>query len=502
MTDKASTDAAPSPQTEFRLRDKRHIGLGVMALTEVWERVAYYGMRAILVLFLVDAVQGFALEEDYAASIYGLFLSTAYMTSLLGGWFGDRVFGTTKAVIAGALFLIAGNSFMAMAPSPNVFFFGMLLLVLGISLLKPNISAIVSFLYPAGGAERDTAFYIFFLSTIVGALIGPFIVAGVADAYGYQAGFWCAAAGMTLGLIQLFVAIRIGLVKLSWGAASAIKKTDRARIAVIGVTIAAILGVASLILSGAVSVDIRTILDSIGFVLLAFAVGYFCYFFFFSDLTREEKKSVGGLLILFCGSILFYMGFSQPGSSFNLFALRFTDRTIFGYEVPTGYFQSISPAFTLLLAPFVSSLWLKLEKAGKNPPVVAKFSLSLFFSGAAFLIMAWAARAAAGGELVSPLWLTTVYFVQTFSEIILIPIGLSFVTKLMPERYVGQGMGIWFLSVSIGYLIGGRLAGGIDYSSAGGMVTPFIVVGCVFLAGAAILAFAVRPARPLFQRVE
>ena len=502
MTENATTGDKP----KLRLLDRRHAGLGVMAATEVWERLAYYGMRAILVLFLVDAVQGFGLDEERTASVYGLFLSTAYMTSLVGGWFGDRVFGATRAVIVGALFLIAGNSVMAAAPSPNVFYFGILLLVLGISLLKPNISAIISFLYPQGGSERDTAFYIFFLSTIVGALIGPFVVAGVAEAYGFQAGFWCAAIGMSVGLVQLFAAIRFGLVRLDLGAVNeGGRGGTRFSRTTIGIVVATLLGIctaAYVILSGAVAVDISRILDSIGVLLLVFAIGYFSFFFFFSDLTSEEKKGVGGLLILFLGSVIFYMGFSQPGSSFNLFALRFTDRTVFGYEIPAGYFQSITPAFTLLLTPFISGLWLRLDARGKNPPVVAKFSLALFCSSIAFLIMAGAAAAGGGDRLVSPFWLVAVYFVQTISEVVLIPVGLSFVTKLMPTRYVGQGMGVWFLSVSIGYTIGGRFAGAIDYSSASAMATPFAAVGGVFLVGAVALAFAVRPARALFARVE
>ena len=480
-----------------------HPGLAVMALTEIWERLAYYGMRAILVLFLVDTVQGFSLEADYAAAIYGLFLSVAYMTSLLGGWFGDRVFGSAYAIVAGSLFLISGNAVLAFAPTPSVFYFGLFLIVLGLSLLKPNISAIISFFYPEGGARRDTAFYIFYLSINFGALIGPFLTAGVAAVYGFRAGFACAAVGMALGLAQLLLAFRSGVVTGDVGRRGTHKPPLGAGTKVaIAAIIAAILVMSFLLLFGGVSISIATIMDAISVLLFIFAVGYFVFLFYWAGLTAEEKKGVGGLLLLFLGATLFYMGYSQPGSSWNLFTLQYTNRMIGDFEIPTGWFQGINPAFTFLLAPLIARLWVQLDSQGKNPPVIAKFAISLFCLAASFAVIGFAALAAADGALASPIWLLVTYLIQTCAEIILIPIGLSFVTKLMPARYVGQGMGIWFLSVSIGYLLGGRFAGTMDYSSAEAMAGPFLVFAGI-LAVAAICLFAVlRPARPLFANVE
>ena len=478
-----------------------HPGLAVMALTEVWERLAYYGMRAILVLFLVDTVQGFSLDPEYAAAIYGLFLSVAYMTSLLGGWFGDRVLGSAYAIVAGSIFLIAGNGVLAFAPTPNVFYFGLFLIVLGLSLLKPNISAIISFLYPEGGARRDTAFYIFFLSINFGALIGPFLTAGVAAIYGFRAGFACAAIGMACGLIQLIFALRNGVVTGDLGR-HAPKKISVATKAAIAASVAGALAVSYVLLFGGVSISIDTIMNAISILLLIFAVGYFAFLFTRAGLTPEEKKGVGGLLILFLGATVFYMGYSQPGSSWNLFTLEYTDRMIGDFEIPTGWFQGINPAFTFILTPLIAGLWVRLDAHGKNPPVIAKFGVALLCLASSFAIIGFAALSAADGALASPIWIVLTYLIQTCSEIILIPIGLSFVTKLMPARYVGQGMGVWFLSVSIGYLLGGRFAGAIDYSSAGAMAGPFLIFAGVLAAAAVCLFIVLRPARPLFANVE
>lgn len=479
-------------------------GLAVMALTEVWERLAYYGMRAILVLFLVDTAQGFSLDGDYAASLYGLFLSIAYMTSLLGGWFGDRVLGTAQAIVLGSVFLIAGNAVLAFAETPNVFYFGLfVLIVAGISLLKPNISAMIAFLYPEGGSRRDTAFYLFFLAITVGALLGPFVTATVAEPWGFRAGFAAAAVGMALGFLQLVFALKAGVVRNKRPEQDrSFQGFSRTTKWVVTITILSLLLASGIVLFAEIEVEISRLMDVLTGLLLCSAVGYFGYFLFLGDLSSEEKKGVLGVLVLFVGATLFYLGFSQPGSSFNLFALRFTDRTVGDFEIPTGWFQGSIPAFTLLLTPFFASLWLRLEKGGKNPPVVAKFSLALLLMGLTFLVLSFAAMAASDGKMVSPIWLMAAYFVQTCSEIILIPIGLSFFTKLMPDRYVGQGMGIWFLSVSIGYMLGGRFAGSIDYSTAGGMTYPFLCVAILFTVAGAILLAVVRAVRPLYRNVE
>ncbi len=479
-----------------------HPGLAVMAMTEVWERLAYYGMRAILVLFLVDTAQGFSLEADYAASVYGLFLSVAYMTSLMGGWFGDRVLGSVHAILLGAILMMIGNFILAFSPELNIFYLGLFFIVLGLSLLKPNISAVISFFYPEGGARRDTAFYIFYLAINVGALIGPFVVGGVAEIWGFRAGFACASVGMILGIVQLIFALRIGTVSAGLGGRKEGEALGPITRAVVGVCVAVVIAIILLLLFANISIEISLILDGIGIFLLFIAVGYFSFLFLSRDLSRREKMNVGGLLILFFGAILFYLGLSQPGSSFNLFTLKYTAKTVWGFDIPTGWFQAINPAFTLLMTPFFTWLWVHLDRDGRNPPVVAKFALAIMFTALAFAAIGVAASGVTEGALASPWWLVFVYWAQTCAEIILIPIGLSFVTKLMPDRYVGQGMGIWFLSVSIGYLLGGRYAGAMDYTSSASMGQQFLWIAGVFAVSSVILFAVVKLVRPLFSEVE
>ncbi|MEM8987603.1 MAG: peptide MFS transporter [Pseudomonadota bacterium] len=479
-----------------------HPGLGVMAMTEIWERLAYYGMRAILVLFLVDTAQGFSLDEDYAASVYGLFLSVAYMTSLMGGWFGDRVLGSVQAIMLGAIFMMIGNFILALSAELNVFYLGLFFIVLGLSLLKPNISAVISFLYPEGGARRDTAFYIFYLAINVGALIGPFVTATAAAMYGFRAGFACAGIGMILGIAQLAFAIKFKTVTLDLGAANSGGRIGQRTKLVAWACVALVVAMILLILFGDMEVEINAILDGIGVFLLFVAIGYFSFLFLSKDLTIQEKKGVGGLLILFFGAILFYLGLSQPGSSFNLFTDDYTNKTIWGFDIPTGWFQAINPAFTLLLTPFFTWLWVNLDEKDKNPPVVAKFAIAIMCTAVAFAAIGYAALNVTEDALASPWWLVLTYFAQTCAEIILIPIGLSFVTKLMPDRYVGQGMGIWFLSVSIGYLLGGRYAGAMDYDSSVAMGQQFLWISGVFAISSIIMFAIVRVVRPLFKEVE
>ncbi len=480
----------------------QHPGLLVMSMTEIWERMAYYGMRAILVLYLVDTDQGFSLDKDYAAAMFGLFLSMAYMTSLLGGWIGDRVLGATSAIILGAVFLMLGNFTLALAPELNLFYLGLFFIVIGISLLKPNISAVISFLYPEGGARRDHAFYIFYLAINLGALFGPFVTAGVSSVYGYRAGLACAGFGMVLGIAQLIFALQRGAISLRLGQPETRRPLSFLERAVIGGTAIAVVAVAAAIVFGDIRLDINSVIDLVSIFLLFLAVGYFGFLFFIGDLTSDEKKNVGGLLILFFGAVLFYLGLSQPGSSFNLFTLEYTNRVVRGYEIPTGWFQAINPAFTLLLTPLFAKLWLDLAAKDANPPVAGKFAIAIACTAAAFASIGVAALLVTEGRLASPLWLVLTYFAQTCAEIILIPIGLSFVTKLMPDRYVGQGMGIWFLSVSIGYLLGGRYAGAFDYSDTTAMGVQFLTLATAFGVAAVLLAVLIRPARPLFARVE
>jgi len=438
-------------------------GLMVLFFTEMWERFSYYGMRGILILYMVASIDngGFGMDDTTAAAIYGLYTALVYLLALPGGWLADRIFGQQKSVFYGGLLIAAGNYMLAI-PTLREFFFpaGLLSVVFGTGLLKPNVSAIVGELYPEGGARRDAGFSIFYMGINVGALFGPLICGFFGEGINWHLGFLAAAIFMSLGLVQYKFNLKhfgeAGLLKeQSPESISKAKKNFLYGIlAVVGLTV---------ILTLAHNMEIITLTlqgmaAATGVIILALAAFYFLYVIFFMHLETIEKKRVGVIFFLFLGAALFWSGFEQAGSSMNLFAERLTDRVVFGFEAPASWLQTINPLFIIIFAPLFGSLWVWL--GSKNPSIPAKFGLGLFMLGVGFLVMMWGATYTdPNGPGVSPAWLISTYFLHTTGELCLSPVGLSSVTKLSPKPLVGQMMGTWFMGAALGNLIAGLVAG-------------------------------------------
>jgi POT family proton-dependent oligopeptide transporter len=436
-------------------------GLATLFLTEMWERFTYYGMRALLVLFLVDSLAngGFALDDRTATAVYGLYISATYIVCLPGGWIGDRLIGAQRAVIYGGVLLMIGNALLAIPGSAALFYCGLLVIVLGVGLLKPNISALVAQMYPEGGAARDAGFTIFYMGINLGAFIGPLVTAWLAQEYGWRAGFGSAAVGMVLGLLQ-FGATRHYLGAAGREPHRAVGDANRRRdwiTLVVGCAALALLLIATL--TGGVAFEPLTLARNAIWVIVAMAVGYFAWLFLLAGLTGIEKQRVIVILVLFIACALFWSGFEQTGASLNLFADRYTDRVLGGFEIPAGWFQSVNPIFIIAFAPLFSMLWIALAKRNLDPAAPAKFAFGLILMGLGFLVMYGAARVVADGAMAGASWLVMTYLLHTFGELCLSPVGLSTTTKLAPERFVGQMLGLWFLATSLGNLLAGLIAG-------------------------------------------
>jgi proton-dependent oligopeptide transporter, POT family len=455
-------------------------GLMTLFFTEMWERFSFYGMRALLILFMTTAIMdgGLGFDDKTSGAIYGLYTMGVYLLALPGGWFADRLFGLKRSVWYGGIIIALGHFTMALPGifnlaggesavkesltllDTNSFYMGLILIVIGTGLLKPNISSIVGQLYPAGSSKRDAGFSIFYMGINLGAFIAP-IACSTLAIYDWHLGFGLAGLGMVFGLIQY----RMTSSNLDGYGDDIVIETEK------GVSdrknlIRILFGIGSLVLLvlallflGLIPINVLALAGASGTIIAIVAFVYLGYVILFGGLSQDDRNKVGVIAILFLFSALFWSGFEQAGSTLNLFAERFTDRNFLGWEIPAGYFQSVNSMFIIIFAPFFGALWVWLGRRNLEPNSPLKFAMGLILLGMGFLVMYFAAKIAASGDLAAPTWLIFTYLLHTFGELSLSPVGLSLVTKLAPAKYGGQMMGIWFLSVSLGNLFAGLIAG-------------------------------------------
>jgi POT family proton-dependent oligopeptide transporter len=451
-------------------------GLATLFFTEMWERFAYYGMRALLILFMTAATDHVVLGADggilrsnpglgydigMAAAIYGLYTSLVYILTLPGGWIADNLWGQRKAVFVGGCFIAAGQLSMVL-PNTFTFFFGLVLVIFGTGLLKPNVSTVVGELYPEGGARRDAGFSIFYMGINLGAWLGPLVTGFFGEQYNWHWGFGVGAIGMILGLIQYKAGDKYlgecGYLKPD-AAAKNVASMSRNFFTGFFAVMAGIVGFGYLVSIGTIPVTLTQIATYMGYGVLILVAAYFVYLWMFGGHTAEENKRLGVIFWLFLMIAVFWSGFEQAGSSLNLFAQDMTNRTVFGWLVPASYFQSVNPVFIILLAPAFGSLWLWLDRVKANPSLPLKAGLGLLGLSLGFFVIAWGAANASAETPVTAAWLIVTYFLHTCGELCISPIGLSAITKLSPEKRVGQMMGIWFVGAALGNLFAGLVAG-------------------------------------------
>lgn len=469
-------------------------GLATLFFTEMWERFTYYGMRAILLLFLVASIQdgGLGIDDKTGSSIYGLYISGTYLLNLAGGWIADRLIGAQKAVIWGGVLIMIGNGCLAVG-SPQLFFLGLVIIMFGTGLLKPNVSAIVAQLYPEGGSRQDAGFSIFYMGINLGSFLGSTLVPLLAHAYGWNIGFGAPALGMLFGLIQ-FSATRhyLGQAGMAPGIQSTSESATRKAWTAVAVLTVAILGIALAAIFGYISINPNALLTGSFWAMVIFATSYFTYLLFFAGLDSAERKRVLVMIALFVACATFWAGYEQTGASLNLFADRYTDRHIFGWEMPAGVMQNINPMFIILFAPIFAALWIQLGKRNLDLTSPAKFAVGLVFMGLGFLVMFFASQYVVAGEKVLPTWLIFTFLFHTFGELCLSPVGLSSMAKLAPARFVGQALGVWFLATAIGNNLAGQISGEFDASNIAAMPQQYLNIFWWGVIGGAVM-FAITP---------
>jgi POT family proton-dependent oligopeptide transporter len=461
-------------------------GLSTLFFTEMWERFSYYGMRALLILFMTAplAAGGLGFDTASAGAVYGLYTSMVYMATLPGGWVADRLIGQRRAVLYGGIVIALGHFSMAL-PSLTTFYLGLFLIVIGTGLLKGNVSVIVGQLYAERDQRRDAGFSIFYMGINLGAFIAPLVCGYLGQQVNWHLGFGAAGIGMTLGVVQYVLGGKYlgeaGVHPAPAASPAAFEQLRKQTLLWTGIAVAALVAFAVAAYTGALRITASQVADGAGYFLLISTVAFFGWLFFGGDWTREERKRLYAIGIFFLAAALFWSVFEQAGSTLNLFADRDTQTSLFGWSFPSSWFQSLNSLYLIALAPVFAWIWIRL--GSREPSTTAKFAVGLIFVGAGFGILVIAARLAQNGQQVSPLWLATTYLLHTIGELSLSPVGLSAMTKLAPARIAGLMMGVWFLATSVGNFIAGRLSGfyeAMPLPTLFGTVTTFAVVaGCL-----------------------
>jgi POT family proton-dependent oligopeptide transporter len=485
-------------------------GLSTLFFTEMWERFSFYGMRALLVLFMTAplAAGGLAMSAADAGAIYGTYTAMVYLLTIGGGYVADKLLGLRRTVFWGGVFIMCGHISLAL-PSTGSFYFGLVLVVLGTGLLKGNISALVGHLYAPDDIRRDAGYSLYYMGINLGGMLGPLFTGwfaqqpafkrmlegwGLAPESAWHFGFGAAAVGMFFGLVQYSLGRRhlpaagdrpLGIK--SPEEASQARKQFATWIGGVALVIALLAGLS---LAGTLGITPSRIGTTVDVLLFVVTVGFFTWLFSSGQWTKEERRRLIVILVLFLGATAFWAVFEQAGSTLNLFADRSTSNSLFGINFPSTWFQSVNSLFIVIFSPVFAWIWLRM--GNRNPSSPAKFSIGLFLQAAGFALMILAGLAAAGGTKVSPLYLIVFYLLATFGELCLSPVGLSAMSKLAPERVGGLMMGVWFLASSVGNKIAGRMGGLYESMS---LTTIFAVNTVLPLVLALVLAVLVGPIR-------
>ena len=481
----------------------------------MWERFSYYGMRALLILFMTApiAAGGMAMSAANAGAIYGTYTAMVYLLTLAGGWVADRLIGLRRAVFWGGVLIMSGHICLAL-PSVATFYFGLVLVVLGTGMLKGNISALVGHLYAPDDVRRDAGYSLYYTGINTGGMLGPIVCGwfaqqpvfkemlagwGMAPETAWHFGFGAAAVGMFFGLVQYSLGRRhlpvVGDRPLGINSPEEASHARTMFVRYAGGLALVVAILAGLSMAGTIGITPGGIATTVDILLFVVTIGFFAWLFAAGNWTPEERRRLVVVVVLFLGATAFWAVFEQAGSTLNLFADRSTSNSLFGIDFPSSWFQSVNSLFIILFAPVFAWIWLKL--GSRNPSSPAKFSLGLFLQAAGFALMILAGTAAANGVKVSPLWLIVFYLFATFGELCLSPVGLSAMSRLAPERVGGLMMGVWFLASSVGNKIAGRMGGLYESMS---LTTIFAINTVVPLVFALILAALVKPIKRMLAR--
>ena len=440
------------PQTGFVGQPK---GLFTLFFTEFWERFSYYGMRAILLYYMYDTTAngGLGLAEDKALIIMSLYGALIYMSGIIGGWIADRITGTRKAIFYGGILIMLGHIALSLPFGATGLYASMVFIIVGTGLLKPNVSAVVGDLYADNDGRRDAGFSIFYMGINLGAFISALITGGVQEKFGYHPGFLVAAVGMAIGLVvYLWRQKDLGLAGSQ--APNPLLPAERKKSAMMFIIGAVVIAAVLLILKAVGQLNIENFSLMITVLAIAIPVTLITIMYRSKKTTTDEKSRVLAYIPLFVCAVMFWAIADQSATVLAAFVDKRTDLSLGSFNIPAAWFQSLNPMFIIMVAPLFALMWTKL--GDKNPATPKKFALSLFFSGASFLIMI-VAIALAGTGLINPLWVVASFFLVVVGELLLSPVGLSATTKLAPKAFAGQTMALWFLASAAAQAINSQL---------------------------------------------
>jgi proton-dependent oligopeptide transporter, POT family len=473
-------------------------GLFVLFFAEMWERFSYYGMRGLLIFYLV---QHWLFSDSEASVIYGAYTALVYITPVIGGYLADRYLGQRKAVLFGAVLLTFGHVLMAVEGSGgqdsaaiNVFWLALSFIIVGSGFLKANISVIVGQLYSRTDIRRDPAYTIFYMGINLGAALGAIVAGYLGQVHGWAWGFGAAGVGMLLGLV-VFVWGKPLL--LGRGESRFPERLDRQ---VLGVRFEWWLYLASAAGVGVVwfLIQYQSVVGGLLMVAGAVLVAYVLYTAVFR-LPKHDRDRIFAAMYLIFGAILFWALFEQAGSSLNLFTDRSVDRVMFGVDVPASVFQSINAIYIVLLGPVFAILWTVLARRGLEPSAPAKFGLGVIQLGAGFLVLVIGATAAGPDGLTPVLFIFLIYLLHTTGELCLSPVGLSAMNRLAPGHLAGLIMGTWFFASATGNFAAGLIAAATGAEGVGPerVIEVYATVGWTAVAvGVGMLVLA-----PLVRRL-
>ncbi|OLF36837.1 MFS transporter [Psychrobacter sp. C 20.9] len=481
--------------------------------TEMWERFSYYSIRPLLVLFMVATVSsgGFGFDEVTASAIYGIFAGSLYLAAVPGGWLADNWLGQERALWWGSIVIALGHLCIALSAvfGMALFFVGLICIVLGSGLFKTCISVMVGALYPKGDSRRDGGFTLFYMGINIGALLAALIVGVFKEKGMWHVGFGVGGLGMLVSLLIYRFVARKNLTRYAqakgvdaeWEQSNdQYKNIGRWVGGFVALLVAAVL----LISTGMVSFNPEMVAEYMTYIIAAVVILYFAIMFISPRLDKTDKLRLLICFILIIGSTLFWSSFEQQPTSFNLFADRYTDLNVMGFEIPSIWFQSLNPLFILILAPIVSIIWVKLGNRGLEPSSMAKFALGMLLAAAGFALMIFASKSilAPGAGLASPLWLVGSLLLLTLGELALSPVGLSSMTKLAPKGMQGQMMGLFFASIAMGNLVAAFFGGHVSADKIEGLPTLFTTMTIFLVVSAVILLVLAKPINNMLQKSE
>lgn len=483
-------------------------GLSALFFTELWERFSFYGMRGLLILYMIAPLAdgGLGFDTARAGAIYGLYAGLVYLACLPGGWCADCILGTRRATLVGGGLILSGHVCLAW-PHANTFYLGLGFIIVGTGLLKPNVSTMVGQLYAADDPRRDSGFSIYYMGINLGAFLAPLVCGwlalappfrarlsgwGIAPELAWHWGFGAAAVGMALGLIAFARGAPAYSAASAHPAQPATRREFRQLAIGLLLTAAAVLAIAAFVARG--DLTIARVSDLFGGLLLVATALFFGWIFLDRGWTAAERHDLRIIFVLFLAAVVFWSLFEQGGSTLTLFAERNTDRylAVLGYEFPPTWYHSLNPLLIIALAPVFAWGWVRLGP--RNPRPTSKFMAGLVFAAAGFGVLVMAALLAESGAKVSPWWLVGTYVLHTIGELCLSPVGLSAMSRLAPARIAGLTMGIWFLATSVGNYLGGRVASAYEAFTLSELFA--VVTACGVFAAAGLAMVLRRLSRP------